>query len=389
MKNVRVSNTQKSLYSACPQKHYYRYKKKMREKAKGSALPFGVSFDQSSDVLFHDRDLSKAIERFDEIWMASEGNLNVKFSKSDLDTRIYQGSDISALEASAVNLNDSKPKQGFDKDGDVVKLVKEIKKLKENGYVRDLTKEEEYFLHYAHILCMRRKGHLMLKSFYDNILPHITEVISSQMKVDIKNPDGDTIIGYIDLVCKMAGYKLPNGRVLTENDVVVADVKTAGAAYWSKLDDLDNSDQLDTYLASPQIQELGETNVIAYMAVSKQVSKTEKQYCGKCSNEKTSRHKTCDAEIDGSRCNGEWVGDVDYYSEAKIVIGERDLDRARKVYNDYDGIVRAIKSEIYFRNRDSCNMYGSICPYKSVCDKCLTPEEEDKAIQDWKDRFGE
>lgn len=387
--SVRVSNTQRSLYLQCGKKHEYRYKKKMREKAKGSALPFGVAFDQASDVLFHERDLDKAKDKFTNIWMGNESNLDVKFSKTDLATRIYHSSDISKLQAAADNLNQSKAKKAYDKDGDVVKLIKEVKKLKENSFVRDMTDGEEQFLHYAHVLCMLRKGYLMLESFHKNVLPHITEVISTQAKVDIKNPEGDGIIGYIDLLCRMDGYTLPNGRVLTKDDLIVADVKTAGQVFWNKLDDLKNSDQLDLYLVSPQVQELAETNLISYMAVSKQVSKNETYHCKSCGHEKSSAHKTCNAEIDGKRCGGEWTGDVEYYCDSKIVIGERNLEEAAKVYEDYNGVVMGIKHGIHIRNRESCNAYGQICPYKSVCDKALTPEQEDKAIKEWRGKYGE
>lgn len=408
---MRVSNTQRSLYIQCPQRYKYRYKHKMRERAKGSALPFGVAFDQASDVLFKERNLQAAIQRFSEIWMASEGNLEVKFSKTDLDIRVYQPSDIAKLEAAAGNLNVSEAKKRFDKgqivedeselDEDemsksklvkvdpVITLIKDIKKMKEQSFMRDLTREEEQFLHYANILCMNRKGHLMLESFNSNILPHITEVISTQFKIDVENGSGDTITGYIDLVCRMTGYKLPNGRVLTDQDVVVADVKTAGITFWQKLDDLSSSDQLQTYVCSPQIQSLSPTNLVCYMAVAKSISKDETYACDKCGHIKVSSHKTCNNEVEGNRCGGDWVGNVKYFSEAKIVIGEVNLQEASKVYSDYDGVVQAIKHEIHYRNRESCNAYGQICPYKNICDRCLTPEQEEVEIKKWIRTHGE
>lgn len=382
---MRVSNTQRSLYIQCPQRYKYRYKYKMRERAKGSALPFGVAFDQASDVLFLKRDLSGAIQRFSDIWMASEGNPDIKFSATDLDVRIYQPSDIAKLEASAGNLNHSKAKGEFDSDGDVISLLKAIKKMKDQSFMRDLTDEESQFLHYANILCMNRKGHLMLESFYQNILPHISEVVSTQAQIDVDNGKGDSIIGYIDLLCKMAGYKLPNGRVLTDQDLVVADVKTAGIVFWSKLDDLNSSDQLELYLCSPQVQSISPTNLIAYMAVAKNISKEETYSCSKCGNVKSSAHKTCNADIDGKRCNGDWAGSVRYFSESKIVIGERNLQEAAKVYGDYDGVVTAINNNIYYRNRESCKAYGSVCPYYGICNKvCTSHEQEQVEIEKWK-----
>lgn len=386
---MRVSNTQRSLYVQCPQKYKYRYKHKMRERAKGSALPFGVAFDQASDILLHQRDLQAAKRKFSEMWMSSEGNLDVKFSASDLDVRIYESSDIAKLEAAAGNLNHSKAKGEFDKDGDVINLIKSIKKMKDQSFMRDLTIEESQLLHYANILCMLRKGNLMLDSFHANILPHITEVVSTQYQIDVENGMGDTITGYIDLLCKMQGYKLPNGRVLTKDDLVVADVKTAGVTFWGKLDDLNNSDQLETYLSAPQIQSMSPTNLICYLAVAKSISKEESYSCAKCGSIKSSAHKTCNAEIDSKRCGGDWVGSVRYFSESKIVIGERNLQEAAKVYSDYDGIVTAIRNGITYRNRDSCNAYGAVCPYKSLCDKCLTPEQEEIEIKKWIGTYGE
>ena len=361
----------------------------MRARDKGSALFFGTAFDQASDILFHERDLQGAIDKFNELWFAHEDNLSCKFSKSDLDIRLYQPEDLAKLEAAADNLNHSKAKGQFDKDRKVIELIKSIKKMKDSSFMRDLTDEEERFIHYAHILGMARKAYLMLDSFYHNILPHITEVISTQLKVDVKNPQGDTIIGYIDLLCKMEGYTLPNGRVLTKDDLVVADVKTAGAYYWSKLDDLNNSDQLDTYLASPQVQGLGATNLICYMAAAKVISKTEKSFCKECGHEKSTSHRTCNNEIDGKRCGGAWEEDITYYSDYKIVIGERDLNEAAQVYQDYDDIVHAVKSGVFPRNRDSCEAYGAICEYKSICGKCLTPEQEELEIEKWINEKGE
>lgn len=386
---MRVSNTQRSLYLQCPKKYYFRYVRKMRSRDKGSALFFGTAFDQASDVLFHEKDLSKAKEKFSDLWLTHEDNTSCKFSKSDLDTRIYSNDDLSRLSVVATELNKSKAKTEFQEHGDVVKLIKDVKKVKENPHVRDLTDKEEKFLHYANILCMNRKGHLMLESFYENILPHVTEVISTQTKVDIKNVEGDTIIGYIDLLCKMEGYKLPNGRVLTKDDLVVADVKTAGNYYWNKLDDLTKSDQLDTYLASPQVQELGATNVICYMAVSKVVSKEETAHCSKCDHVKSSSHKTCNNEVDGSRCHGEWISDARYYCEPKIVIGERNLQEASHIYNDYDDIVHGIKAGVFPRNRDACDAYGAVCDYIDLCGKCLTPQQLDDSIEKWKLDKGE
>lgn len=386
---MKISNTQRSLYLQCGRKYYYRYKKKMRPRDKGSALFFGSAFDSASDILINQRDLSGAKVKFTELWMAHEQNLSCKFSKTDLDVRLYESSDIAKITAAADNLNVSEAKKRYDKSGDILDLIKDIKKMKDQSFMRDLTLEEERFIHYATVLSMLRKGLLMLDSFHINILPHITGVIGTQVKTEIENGLGDEINGYIDLLCNMSGYKLPSGRILATDDLVVADVKTAGATYWAKLDDLNNSDQLDSYLVSPQVQSIQATNLVAYMAISKQISKDEKSFCKSCGNEKKSSHKTCNAEIDGKRCNGEWAEHVTYFCDAKIVIGERNVQEAAKMYEDYDHVVRGIKYEVFPRNREACEAYGSFCEYAKVCGQCLSPEQEDLEIDKWKKDYGE
>lgn len=389
MTKLKLSNSQRDLYLQCPKRYYYRYIKKMRPRAKGSALFFGGAFDHAVEGLLEHKDLSKAKQAFTERWMAQESNTNCKFGKNDYVEKIMLDEDVQRLLSCVDNLNKSKPKDDFEQHGNVLKLVVDIKKMGENGYTRDLTREEELFVHFANVLSMNRKAHLMLESFNTHILPHITRVIGTQVEIDVAHPEGHKITGFIDLLCTMEGFTLPNGRVLTAEDVVVADVKSAGAAYWAKLDDLTNSDQLDLYLASPQVQQIKPTNLIAYFATSKQISTHEESVCKSCGNLKKSSHKTCNAEIDGKRCNGEWDVRQTYYCESKIVIGERNLQEAELVLNDLDDVLHGVLNAVFPRNRNSCEAYGGYCEYLSVCGKCLTPEQEHAKVEEWKTKFGE
>jgi hypothetical protein len=389
MSKLKLSNSQRDLYLACPKKYYYRYIKKMRPKAKGSALFFGGAFDHATEVLLENRNLQEARTAFTERWMAQESNTNCKFGKNDYVEKIMLDEDVARLQACVDNLNKSKPKDDYEQHGNVLKLVMDIKKMGENGYTRDLTREEELFLHFANVLSMNRKGLLMLESFAEHIMPHITQVVGTQVKIDISHPQGHSITGFIDLLCKMEGFKLPNGRVLTADDLVVADVKSAGAAYWAKLDDLTSSDQLDTYLVSDAVQSIKPTNLIAYFATSKQISTHEESICKSCGNLKRSSHKTCNADIDGKRCNGEWDLRQKFYCESKIVIGERNVQEAELILNDLDDVLHGVLNEVFPRNRNSCEAYGSFCDYGSICGRCPSKEIEDVKIEEWKERFGE
>ena len=389
MTTLKLSNSQRDLYLQCGRKYYYRYIRKMRPKAKGSALFFGGAFDHACEGLLEHRDLAKAKISFTERWMAQEGNLNCKFAKNDYIDKILKPEDLLRLKLCVDNLNHSKAKADYQRHKDILKLVQDIKKMGENSFLRELTSEEDQFLHFANLLCMNRKGHLMLESFNKNILPHLTQIVGTQVEIDIKHPDGHKITGFIDLIAKMAGYKLPSGRTLTNDDILVLDVKSAGATYWAKLDDLTMSDQLDTYLISDAVQNIKATNLIGYLAVSKQISTLEESICSSCGHKKTTSHKTCNAEVQGKRCGGTWDVRQEYYCDAKIVVGERDLNQAAAMLEDYTDVLTGVTSQVFPRNRSACNAYNSFCEYIEICGKCPSKDIEDIKIQEWIKQKGE
>lgn len=394
MSKLRLSHSQRELYSLCPRKYYYRYKKKLRPREKGSALFFGSAFDEATEQLFKGNSLQDAKETFTSEWMKHEDNLNVKFSKTDYVDKILLQEDLDSLEAYVnTSLNNSKAKQGYDEDGDVRRLVKETMKLRDNPHVRDLTPEEERLVHYALFLSMHRKGHLMLESFNKTIMPHVTKVVSSQEKIELKHPDGHTVVGYIDLLCEMEGYTLPNGRKLKAGELVVADVKSAGPTAWKKHDNLYKAPQLDTYLISDEVQEKAiassgkETNLIAYFVTSKNIQTECLHHCQKCGTLKESRHKTCPEETADGRCGGDWIGEETYFVESKIVVGERNLDEARMMFQDFDDTLQAVQANIFPRNRNSCDAFGSVCDYMDLCGKCFGNPEA--AYDKWRQEKGE
>lgn len=388
MSNIRLSHSQRELYVLCGRKYYYRYIKKLRPRAKGSALPFGTAFDEATEILFQGGNLQDALAKFTQIWMSVEGDKDVKFSKTDFIADILEPNDLSRLEVYADNLNDSKPLGDYRKHKDIITLIKDLFKFKYSDFIRDLSFQEESFVHYANVLCMNRKGRMMIEAFHSDIMPHITKIHGTQVSVDIKHPDGHNVMGYIDLVAEMAGYKLPNGRVLKEGEVVVIDVKTAGPTAWKKHDNLYQAPQLDTYLISDAVQDIAlaqtgeETNLIAYAVASKTPIKDCQSVCKSCGAPKEGRHKTCNAQIDGKRCNGEWDEIVSYRFDTKIVAGERDLDEARLIYQDFDDVLTGIQAKVFPRNMNSCNAFNSVCDYASICGKCFADPE--KAIDDWR-----
>jgi hypothetical protein len=387
MSKLKLSHSARELYTLCPKKYQFRYIKGLKPKAKGAALFFGSAFDSAVEVLFKGQTLQEAKSLFSDKWLANEGNYNVKFAKTDYSDKILENSDINSLESVLHNLPDSAELK--ESEGDVLLYLKLLGKTNENSYKRDLKDLELNFIHYANLLSLHRKGLLMLDSFYENIYKHITEVVAFQKKIEIPHPHGHEVVGYIDLICKMEGYILPSGKVLTSEDYVIADVKSAGAASWKNHDHLDKSSQLDTYLIATQHEY--PTNLVAYFVTSKQLSTQEDSFCESCGAKKESRHKTCAAEIPGKgRCGGQWTSLTKYYVDSKIVIGERKVEEAAVMLQDFDDILTGIQNHVFPRNRNSCEAFGGFCEYMSICGKCYsTPEQEEEALNSWKKDLGE
>lgn len=390
---IRLSHSQAELYNLCGRKYFYRYRKKLRAKEKGSALFFGSAFDEATGHLLEHRNLDEAKELFQQEWLRHEDNTNVKFSKSDYTDVLLTPNDISRLEMAALNLENTKAVQEYKRHEDVLLLIKDIRKLAQSDYARNLNDKEEKFIHFANMLAMNRKGMLMLESFNDNIIPHVTKVHSVQQAINIEHPDGHTVIGYIDLLCEMEGYKISDKRTLKANEIVVADIKSAGPTAWKKHDNIQNSQQLDTYLVDNSVRDLVEEvgdehgNVIAYFVTSKSVQKDEQFFCESCGAKKESRHKTCSAEVDGKRCGGNWRKEVRYFCDSKIVIAERDLEDAQMIFNDFEDILTGVLNNVFPRNRNSCEAFGGICEFKDICGKNFKNPEQ--VYEQWKKEKGE
>jgi hypothetical protein len=320
--------------------------------------------------------------------MHVETNYDVKFGASDYDQRILLQEDILKLEACLSNL--PKSQELTENKDNVLALIKAYVKTKENGYKRDLNERELQFLHYANTLSMYRKGLLMLDSFHANILTKVSSVIATQHRITLQHPHGHEVTGLIDLLCCLEGYKLSNGRILGKDDVVVADIKSASRQSWEKHDNLHDAPQLDTYLVA--IQNEHKTNLISYFVTSKTVSSDSETFCGTCGAKKESTHRTCNANTaEGKRCGGEWKENVKYYCESKIVIGERNVDEASLMFNDFDDTLAGIEHKVFPRNRNSCEAFNSICEYKnSLCGKCFhNTEQAVEAEEKWKNKYGE
>ena len=222
--SVKISYSANEKYNTSPRSWYLHYQLRLREEKVGSALPFGNAVDNALNVLIEkkfDPTIDKdPYEVFDYCWKHTTiNNKKVNLMKSDL------------IRYSKADLDED-----LIKDEESQKLLKTAK---------------------AEWVSLRKKGHMMIDAYTEQVLPHLSELISVQKYIKIENDDGDSIIGYMDLIAR---WKV-NDEVdhcwdhLKKYDgkLIIFDNKTSSIKY--KLDSVLTSRQLATYSEAPNLPE--------------------------------------------------------------------------------------------------------------------------------------
>lgn len=212
---TRLSHSAKERYEQCAYKYYLYDIEKYRSTIHKSALVFGNAYDVALNELLQGR--SDYHEVFDEEW--------AKYKDVPID---YYSSDY----------NES--------------LLTDEERL--------LSKVQQSYL------CLKKKGHLMLDSYYKEIYPKIKQVISLQEKIDLVGSceDGkdteDSITGIMDLVAVIEF----NGQ----DKLAILDNKSTSQPY--PKNSVLTKDQLALYAAArPEIEYQG------FLTINKQNFKTQ------------------------------------------------------------------------------------------------------------------
>jgi hypothetical protein len=190
---------------------------------------------------------------------------------------------------------------------------------------------------------LRVKGRLLIEEYARVILPEIEEVHAVQKNLDTRP-------GIIDAVVVVRGH----GRVVLDN-------KTSANPY--DADAVANDTQLALYADSER------TEKAAFAVMVKDISYRVVRVCSKCGYDGSqSRHKTCPAEVKGSRCGSEWNEKTEPRPVVQLLV-----DKVPTVTRDLvkDSISQAeagIKAGVYPRNLRGCGrIYGKRCPYFEKC----------------------
>lgn len=321
----------------------------MRPKEQKAALLFGSAIDAALTSMMKEKD-KKPEDVFMYFWRFQEVNgektylpscPDIVYSNRDYDKDLLDDKDISKLKE-IYNLEDP------------IEEVARIYRLKEEIGFKGLPQKDKIVLNHANWLTLVHKGLLMLEGVRKFVLPNIEEVLGVQEYVTLENQDGDSVIGYVDLICKWKGIK----------DPIIVDFKTSAMEY--KENAVLTSPQLTLYVHA--LSDKYKTRKAGFIVLAKNIIKNKTKICSKCSKNGTGqRHKTCDAEINGERCNAEWIERIDPEAEVQILIDDIPEQTENIVLENFDYINQSIKNGIFHRNLQSCMSTWGPCPYLSKC----------------------
>ena len=344
----RLSHSQVSKYQQCGKAYEFWYLKKIRPTKSRAALLFGTALDRAIGALLKpNEDNNKTPEQmFDYFWRFQEINgvntylpdcTSIVYSKSDFDKDLITKEDEEKIGASMERI--------------LAVMAKRVE-LGHNG----ITEEERKIANHSMWTCLRYKGHLMIKAFREKVQPKLTKIHSTQEYIELNNGE-DKVIGYIDMVAEVEGYDQP----------IVLDLKTSAMQY--EEDAVLTSPQLTLYVHA--VSDKYNTRKAGFIVLNKNLIKNRKKVCSKCNHDGSGgRHKTCANEVEGKRCNGEWIETVSPEVYVQFIVDEIPTQTEDLVLENIDDISAAIKMGHFTRNLNMChNTYGCPCDYIKWCYK--------------------
>ena len=357
---MRLSHSAITKYKTCPAQYKYHYLDKIRSNFLGSPLLFGNAIDEALNILLlkkkddlteEESELIKKdpVEVFDYLLTVRVMNKEIgpedirshplmQYFASDFEPGVLLDEDWELLETFINNAGyeERDPEELYD-----------ILKIKIKDGSNELT--DLCYYNYASWLSLRRKGHLMLEVYENEILPKIKKVHSIQDKVSLPNGNGDEIIGYIDFVAELEG----------EEGLFTIDNKTSGKKY--KVSDINDKGQLLLY---DEYTNLGQA---AYIVLIKKPKLIKHKTCVKCGTETVGAERSCKAEIDGQRCGGDFEVEIEPQIMHQILTGIIDEDKKDLLFDEIGDILNKIEAKEFSQDREQCFQFGKPCPYYNYC----------------------
>lgn len=353
---IKTSFSQNSTYIKCPMHWKWKYVDKLDANFEGASLHFGSAIDGAVMDMLENK--GNFITKFSDRWFSTVNknkeyyqiydNPTIVFSNYDFDKDVLEPEDLESMTQWLQELN-----LLYDVEKPVA-AYNQVVKRKKSPYVKITNNELRYF-NRCSWLSLQRKGILLLELFKKEFIPRITKLHATQNFYQLKDEyTGDILMGALDFVVELEGYDKP----------IIIDLKTASKAYTKESIDL--SEQLPIYIALSNGK--FNTNLVGYAVLIKNIEKQKASKCVKCGHVKKGLHKTCDNDINGTRCFGAWKEKVVLKPQMQVIIEEKTEDEVNKVLLDCGAVVEAMKNNIVYRNVQQCtNWFGSKCPYYDAC----------------------
>jgi hypothetical protein len=228
MTKKKLSHSSIQLYEMCPKAWDFKYNQGYRETILSSALFFGTAIGDTWGMMCLDKkdNLTKDEKKI-------VGSDPYKFFLDKMTNVKHNGEDI--------YIPTKKDVMYFKADLD-------LDLLSTDEINNELSNEWQSLV---------KKGYILIDAYRDEILPNIKKVHGLEIPISIKNEVGDSIIGFIDLLCE---YQTDDGI-----KTILFDHKTASKPY--PKNSIQTSQQLSLYTYDKEI------DLVGYIVAIKDVKK--------------------------------------------------------------------------------------------------------------------
>jgi hypothetical protein len=298
-------------------------------------------YDQAYNV-FIDKWTKQADNEYKEVDLAK--NKFILYSKYDFDPNFIEKKEWAELFRLVQN---------------PIEYRDQIKEKLKTLDFKDLTEEEKEYYNYTSWLSIKNKAKLLIDEYIKRFLPEIDEVLEVQKKLEVDDGSGNKLTGVIDFICR-----LKDGRV------AIIDNKTSSIEY-DEEDSVTTSAQLALYknVINNDPESKYKIDVCGYFVLSKKIEVETTKICKSCGFKGEGSHKTCNNEIDGKRCGGDWYKTKKYTVNTQMIINPISDHVQDMVVSNADEVKKCIEAELFPRNFGSCEGKFGRCEFYNLCYK--------------------
>jgi hypothetical protein len=326
-----LSHSAYNTYQTCQRKWKLNYVDKIKPRWTPSYFVFGSAIDKAIGLILIGKGTDEALMAA-KIEIMRLGSEEVILEAKDFDLDIIQGD-------YRQKLYDRLKPLGWG-GSDLQTVVEELSKKQQE--VARLSDNDLKLLTLCIQFSMSAKAALFIDAFVTRIMPQIKEIHGIQTKVKR---------GYLDFEATFEEY----GRV-------IVDIKTASRPY------ADDAVKYSVQLAGYQAEKA------MYIVFDKNIVKVRHKVCEQCGHDGTGgRHKTCNNEVDGARCNGAWVESIELAVVPQVLVDDIPLNTRKLVEDAYAATEKDIDAKLesgaeFPCNLNACkNQYGKPCDYIKFC----------------------